>query len=479
LVNDLELDETEIFVSNTASLYPDQSIGMFTSQSIINTYWTGFTYVGKTTSTAPTLTWSTASLNNAMQISSGIDISAKNAVNVVQQKNAYAGIFIATSSYKVTIDAYGVRDPSGNNPRIAVYVSGSAVAWDSTDYFNQELPRTLGKRIGELEITSNSQRFDDVVFNFQADYAGTANLLFVIESGTWAIADIRTTTDNDAGYSPNYTRIRSLINTPHKANNQISFKVEYYNVAGVRSKQVSYKLDNTWQGGNRYIDGDYSMLTGSLYIADSLNSGIALTGNGAAGYVRSLGYEGFANDLPGFLLWSGSALLGHNSKNGLPYSGVGLELYLNTASYFRYSTSDDELYIATQNFFFGDPNSAYISGANGLIEISSSNFQLTNQGYVTAVNYSRRIVVVNDVNSGSYLRSVSGGKNLVFNGALGGQNVAEMVIDTTGSFVIQDIELPNTGSSISNTVDVYIRTRGVQFNDTNIQPSITAVYPER
>ena len=384
LVNDVELEETEIFVTSTASLFPDQSIGTFTSQSIINAYWDGFTYVGKTTGTAPTLTWSTASLNNAMNITSATDISARNAALVVQNKSAYNGVFIATSSYKVTIDALGTRDTYGLNPRLAVYVSGSAVAFDPTDYFNQELPKILGKRIGELEVTSDSQRFDDVVFNFETNYNGTAALLFVVEEGQWQIADVRTTTDNDAGYSPNYTRIRSIIETPHKANNQISFKVEYYNVDGVVSKQTSYLYDNAWQGGNRYIDGDYSMLTGSLYVADSLESGIAISGYSNSGFVRSLGYEGFDSGFPGFLLWSGSALQGQNTKGGVPYTGVGLELYLNTSSYFRYSTSDDEIYVATDNFFFGNPNGTYISGSNGNLEISSSGFVLNAAGDVTA-----------------------------------------------------------------------------------------------
>ena len=387
LVNDVELEETEIFVTSTASLFPDQSIGTFISQSIIDTYWEGFTYVGKTTGTAPTLTWSTASLNDAMNITSATNISAQNAVLVVQNKSAYNGIFIATSSYKVSIDALGTRDATGLNPRLSVYVSGSAVAFDPTDYFNQELPRTLGKRIGELEVTSDSQRFDDVVFNFESNYDGTGALLFVVESGQWQIADVRTTTDNDAGYSPNYTRIRSLINTPHKANNQISFKVEYYNVDGVVSKQTSYLYDNAWQGGNRYIDGDYSMLTGSLYVADSLESGIAISGYSNSGFVRSLGYEGFDSGFPGFLLWSGSALNGQLSKYNQPYSGVGLELYLNTSSYFRYSTSDNEIYVATDNFFFGNPNGTYISGSNGNLEISSSGFILNANGTVTASSF--------------------------------------------------------------------------------------------
>jgi hypothetical protein len=428
LVNDVELEETEIFVTSTASLFPDQSIGTFTSQSIINTYWDGFAYTGRTVGVAPTLTWSTASLNNAMNITSATDITARNSVLVVQNKSAYNGVFIATSSYKVTIDALGTRDSSGLNPRLSVYISGSSVAFDPTDYFNQELPKILGKRIGEIEVTSDSQRFDDVVFNFETNYDGTGALLFVVESGQWQIADIRTTTDNDAGYSPNYTRIRSLINTPHKANNQISFKVEYYNVDGVVSKQTSYLYDNAWQGGNRYIDGDYSMLTGSLYVADSLNSGVAISGYSNSGFVRSLGYEGFDSGFPGFLLWSGSALNGQLSKYNQPYSGVGLELYLNTASYFRYSTADNEIYIATDNFFFGNPNTAYISGSNGALEISSSNFVLTSNGSVTA----------------SAFTAISGGITMLntSTGFADGKNLGRHIHDEIGSWNTSGVLTP-------------------------------------
>lgn len=379
LVNDVELEETEIFVANTASLYPDQSIGSFTSQSIINTYWSASAYLQGTQTVAPALVWMTASLNNAMKISSSIDLSANNSILIAKTNNS--GYFIENSSYKVTIDALATRVSS--DPVLSIYLSGSAFYADPTDYFNQDF--SLGKRIGELRATGDNQRFDDVVLNFESDYTGLGVLILVVESGQWQVSDIRTTTDNDAGYSPNYTRIKTPIQTTHKINNQISFKVEYYNVNGERSKQISYVYNKDWEGGNRYIDGNYSMLTGSLYVADSLNSGIAISGYPKAGWVRSLGYEGFAAGYPGFLLWSGSALPGSaGTKGGGAYSGVGLELYANTASYFRYSTADSEIDVRTNKFFFGNPGSTFISGANGNIQISSSNFILNTNGSVTA-----------------------------------------------------------------------------------------------
>jgi len=382
LINDVELEETEIFVANTASLFPDLAVGAFTSQSIIDTYWSASAFLQGVQTTAPTLIYTTASLNNAMQISSSIDLTAKNSVLVA--KTNTMGVFIKNSAYKVTVDALATR--IATDPVLSVYLSGSSFYADPTDYFNQDF--SFGKRIGELRATGDNQRFDDVVLNFESDYTGTGTLILVAESGAWQVADIRVTTDNDAGYTPNYTRIKTPIQTTHKIGNQISFKAEFYNVAGERSKQISYVYNKDWEGGNRYIDGNYSMLTGSLYVADSLNSGVAISGYPNSGFVRSLGYEGFAAGFPGFLLWSGSALPGSaGTKGGVPYSGVGLELYANTASYFRYSTSPSEIDVRTDKFFFGNPATTFISGANGNVEISSSGFHLTAQGNVTASSF--------------------------------------------------------------------------------------------
>ncbi len=480
MINDIELTETEIFVANTASLYPDTSIGLFTSQSIINDYWEGHTYQGFTETTAPTLTWNTASLNNALQIVNSTNISAKNAVSVAQIKSSYNGLFIEKSDYKITFDAIGTKN-TYDNAILSVYVSGSAFSMDYTDYLNQELPKYLGKRIGQLTIDNSNQRFDDKVFSFTADKTGTATLLFVVESGDWQIADIRTTSDNEIGYTPTYTRIKTLVPTAHKSNNQVSFKTEYYNVAGVKSKQISYVYNKSWEGGNRYIDGDYSMLTGSLYVADSLNSGVAISGYKDTGFIRSLGYEGFFAGDPGFLLWSGSAMSGSlGTKGGVTYSGVGLELYADNNNYLRYSTTDSELDIHTDNifignstsfisasngnilisgsnvsiatptFFLGNKSTQYISGSNGVLEISSSNFHLKANGQVTASGVDiagvsksniiqNKTIVITDSNKTLYIQTIAEVNTsaeftpeyevLVLDGTNGGEVVQRVKLD--------------------------------------------------
>jgi hypothetical protein len=454
LVNDVELQETEIFIASTSSLYPDKSIGLFTSQSIIDAYWSATALQGTTTLTTPTLVQTSASLDNAMKISSSINLDATD--TVLKVRNTVPGIFIESSSYKVTIDALGTRSGSAD-PVLSIYLSGSAFYQDPTDYFNQQFSTKFGKRIGQLTATGDNQRFDDSVFSFDADYTGTGVLQLVVESGNWQVSDIRTTTDNDAGYSPNYTRLKTPITTTHKIDNQISFKVEYYNVNGEKSKQISYVYNKDWEGGNRYIDGNFSMLTGSLYVADSLNSGVAISGYPNSGFIRSLGYEGFDAGFPGFLLWSGSAMPGQTSK-GQPYNGVGLELYANTSSYFRYSTKDSEIDVRTNKFFFGNPSSSFISGSNGLLQISSSNFILSPQGNITASNADFRGTALADIitdrsisittaNSSSYINyyllpTNQSGSRLYLDGSLGGQKVRRITFNCNLRYPIGKIISP-------------------------------------
>ena len=399
-INDIELEETELFI-NEANVFPNFRIGAFTSQSVIDTYWESNYYSGFVELSAPTLTWTSSSMANAVQVITGSsgDITAYNQVYTFQTKTAYAATFVSESSYKITIDAIGTRSAvsGNNNPKLSVFLSGSAFLFDETDILNQELPTKLGVRVGELEVTSNSQRFDDTVFEFEAPATGTAQLIFVIESGEWTFSDIRTTTDNDAGYTPAYSKIRTEIPTKHKSSNQYRFRIDYFNVDGVKSRQSTYINNVDWQGGNRYIDGEYSMITGSLYVADTLETGIAISGLKDTGFVRSLGYSGFEYDDPGFLLWSGSALSGSSgTKGGVPYSGVGLELYANTDNYFRFSTTDSELDVRTQKFFVGNATT-FLSGSDGNLQIKSGNDLNIYNGEITGSN----VLISNTIKTGT------------------------------------------------------------------------------
>ena len=383
-VNDILLPNTEIFIDSTSSLTPDKSLGIFETQSTIDTYWEGHSYQGKTEIAAPTLTWTTSSINNATAIAGTLDLSNSNNVYTFQLKDQFSGIFVSQSMYTVTLDAFAQK--SGNiNPILSIYASGSAFTFDSTDNFNQELPKKLGKKIGEIECLGTSKRYDDISFEFNSDQSGTGVLLFVIESGDWQISDIRTLTDAEYGYTPNYTRFRTEIPTKIKSGNQLSFKIEYYNRLGDKSNTVNFVRNLNFEGGNRYIDGGFSMLTGSLFVANTLSSGVEISGLQNTGYIRSLGYEGFnqatGSGAGGFLLFSGSAL---PQQSETIYQGVGLEMVSDANNFFRYRTNPSILDVHTETFFLGNPSTQFISGSSGNLEISSSKFQLNTDGTINA-----------------------------------------------------------------------------------------------
>lgn len=503
-VNDILLPNTEIFIDSTSSLTPDKSLGIFETQSIIDTYWEGHSYQGRTEIATPTLTWTTSSINNATAITGTLDLSNSNNVYTFQLKDQFSGIFVSQSMYTVTLDAFAQK--SGNlNPILSIYTSGSAFTFDSTDNFNQELPKKLGKKIGEIECLGTSKRYDDISFEFNSDQSGIGVLIFVIESGDWQISDIRTLTDAEYGYTPNYTRFRTEIPTKIKSGNQLSFKIEYYNRLGDKSNTVNFVRNLNFEGGNRYIDGGFSMLTGSLFVADTLSSGVEISGLQNTGYVRSLGYEGFnqatGSGAGGFLLFSGSAL---PQQSETTYQGVGLEMVADSSNFFRFRTDPAELDIRTEkifmsgsnveintpNFFLGTEGSQFISGSNGNLQISSTNFNVTANGDVTASNalfegvalaniIRDKAVEITAANSSSYLQFnpsqntpgtadyVPAFYTLKLDGALGGDKVRRAVIKTplktitdglAGTYVVAlaGVSLPNidAGSSLEAIVEI-------------------------
>ena len=459
LINDIELEETDVFVTGTASLEPYKSIGDITSQTVINTYYTASSYLGSTRQTAPTLVYDNTDLSNALKITSNVDLSDNTRVHILQVSSSVAGKFIKDSLYKITLDAVGTRTiASGNtNPEILIYASGSAFNYDYGDYYNQELPIQLGRQIGNLFVNDDSQRFDDSAFYFSADETGDGVLQFVIKGGEWKLSEIRTTTDNDKGFTPEYARIRSLVPTPHKSNVQFAFKIEYYNSDGAKSKQVNYTDNISWEGGNRYVDGEYSMITGSLYVADSLENGIAISGYKDTGYIRSLGYDGFNSGFPGFLLWSGSAMKGTSDN----YNGVGLELYADRDNYFRYRTNPSELVVKTKSFYFGS-SSQYISGSNGSIAISSSNFYLAPNGSVTLSGSNVTLQTPNFfLGNGSNYISGSGG-NIMISGSNVTMRTPNFFFGTGSSFISG-----SNGKILISGSNVTMRTPNFFLGDTN------------
>jgi len=279
-----------------------------------------------------------------------------------------------------------------------------------TDAFNYD--SKFGKPIYTPNCALNS--YQDHTNRFTADNDGTGYICFAFKYGNYYVSDIKVTPYQGLNYSPDNAII--TIPTPDaKRNENMSISIIYKSPDGLRVGDPESYLSNTGYpisetdynpitGSNILISRDDNLLEGALFIGKSLRSGIELNG-GSSAFIRSIGFEGFKSASlgtggPGFLIWSGSIL----PSSGDGYTGVGMDMVLNSSNYFRFRTNPSELDIHTDMIFIGNPNINYISASNGKIEISSSNFLLSSSGDVVM---SGEINAESGIIAGLYIKSAS------------------------------------------------------------------------
>jgi hypothetical protein len=405
LVDDTVLKESDFLdiLVDTGSIDVKTRLGNIKSQDIIDKYWKSELMtrkVGDRIIDPPTfvsnqvLTYDIGSkLFDSMYISSNTTTtSPEQFIKVYPSGSAgyFKKDFEKNGQYDLVFNAYGKTSStlgSNRKPFIEFYMSGSAFTPGGTfgTSNNPEL-NGLGKRIGYLDIdelypgtTGTTFRFDDKRFTIEANNDGQGVLIIKVNAGEWNLADIVLTPSFDNGFNPCQTK--TLVSVPsEQVNDELDFKIEYYDYQGQQSKLVSYCADCKFEGGNTYIGGEKNLLTGSLFVGDGTGSGVDITGI-EGGLVRSIGYTGFDNatnltGAPGFALWSGSFL---KYGSGEDYNGVGLELHAGGSSgslLFR-THPTPRFEVITPSFFFGS-GSNFISGSNGNLVMSADTFFLGN-----------------------------------------------------------------------------------------------------
>ena len=328
-------------------------------------------------------------------------------------QNSYT-VIAAADLNLVTIKPLGVDvDTTDSNTINITSFDGAGIAYldvplqfkinDSNAIFQPSYARITNATIafevatsGSAQTTENTNNLVSVYFsNLQPQVGTVSKIRSYYRSagiGEYILSNETDISDQEGefGFNANVVTASFFLPTTQR-NDKLDFKFEFVNPAGFVSKQVVESVNNTFLGGNTYIGGDDNLLTGSLYVAGSTGTGVHISGKGKSAMIRSIGYTGFQNatsgSVPvgrgGFVMYSGSIqpLLGSAES----YSGVGLELVANSASYFKYATAGGgTLDIRTNSFFFGSPNSSYISSSNGAIAIFSNNFKLNTIGQVTA-----------------------------------------------------------------------------------------------
>jgi len=377
------------------------------------------------------------------------------------------------------------------NHRLDVYISGSDVQIQNESLsvqageifpvpnFNNTIQGEfrsggpLGTRIGTYQVKPIPEALGIVSMRFKALETKPIDLKFVTRNGSFIIAEIELIANKETGYSPNFTRIFKRIPSEHVAT-PLTFKFQFFDYESRKADLELLTYGAIFDGDNTYIQGTSNLITGSVFLSNEVGSGLEQSGQ-KSGFIRSVGFQGFLSaSIPelsgsaGWMMWSGSVLPG----SGDDYQGVGLELVANSGSYLQFRTSPSRFIVRTDTFFFGSENQ-FISGANGNIEISASNFHLTADGNVTASNalftgvalaniILDQTAVITAANSGSYLDVVTNiggelgqnGYRIVLDGSNGGEIVRRVRINCALEYPIYDIELADVATN--TRIDVII-----------------------
>ena len=466
LENTSILNDSSSLVSDVLLGQKEQPKGDFTSQAVINSYWQ-LTNVNLAGTALPTMSFTQDRLIDGLTITTGSGLIVNDAdPTSVKASATYVNLKTpiptnADTVYKLNFKAYGNNSSTYKtsqypNAIIDIYISGSAVetAVDEiiTDRRAKAKSRRLlgSKNLGTyLGSINNQGTYLNNSYEFKTITDGDITPLFVVRSGEWTLADVDVIAAKQSGFTPNYTNFKVRIPSVY-LNTELVFNFKYFDSANNPAPVESTVAGVVFKGNNVYLAGNNNLLTGSVYIGNSLNSGIEMSGR-SSGYVMSVGYKGFTSASlgkgpGGFLMWSGSNKLNVGVDN---YQGVGLELVAaNDDAHLIFDSYKNTFDVKAKSFFVGDSGSQFISGSNGQIEISSSNFHLTPNGDLFAQG------VIN-ANSGYFKNINVIGQPVTVNTALTTNDffyTTQSLNYRRNKFIWTGVSPLDTGSTVNNNI---------------------------
>ena len=387
--------------------------GFFLNQNKVNSYWNAFASKGTQASGSGTpannikLEQTGSKIAYAMSISGSVE--GKDEDIVVETSQSFD--IVKSTPYSLSFKAYSQKLPKdsmvGNRGILECYVSGSKIPK------NHNLGNGLGRRILTIDLDSkdyealnpikpnddgiyetnfNNKILDGTFVPLQND---NVKLQFRVNAGFWHLSDISLRPAAETNFNPRNARVFSEMPPSRNRPDEVRFLLEFVNNDGVKADTTVLSDEVTFPGANFAIQGDNNVLSGSMYISNAIGEGIEMAGLNSA-FLRTIGWEGFNSasnaGKGGFIIYSGSVL--PDSPDN--YKGAGLEIHDGNSGsaerYFQFRTNDGNdnaiFKVKTDDYLFGISGSggveSYISGADGKIEISSSNFHLSNDGSINA-----------------------------------------------------------------------------------------------
>ena len=230
---------------------------------------------------------------------------------------------------------------------------------------------------GSNVSTQNKRNFVNITLDNIDPITGVVNKIKILHKSEGLPGDFELLNEVEVPFSSSVS-IKVPIPSKNLKDPKI-LKLLYLNADGGISRTQTISNPFVFDGDNIYIGGEENLISGSIFISNTLGTGIEI-GGASSGFMRSVGYRGITSaslgKAPGgFVIYSGSGNLVFGED---PLLGVGMQFVGdNDDRHLVFSTANGGILdVKTDKFFIGNLNQQYISGSDGNIEISSSIFHL-------------------------------------------------------------------------------------------------------
>ena len=232
-------------------------------------------------------------------------------------------------------------------------------------------------KTGSNVSTENKRNFANLTFSNVDPITGVVDKIKVLQKSDGLPGEFELLNEVSVPFSSSFD-IKVPIPSKNLKDPKI-LKLLYLNSEGGISRTETISKPFVFDGDNVYIGGSENLISGSIFISNTLGTGIEI-GGASSGFIRSVGFEGQTSasigEAPGgFVIYSGSGnlVMGADQLNG-----VGMQFIGDNDDRHLIFTTDNGgiLDVKTDKFFVGTSDTQFISGSDGNIEISSSIFHL-------------------------------------------------------------------------------------------------------
>ena len=390
--------ETKNELKDSTSVTGNDPIGVFYSQSVVDNFW-------ETSSAQPIQISNTQIMNSVLVSGSNyadgnyVEFKTKNQFELEKNEE----YIVSFQSYFIKKDKQQADGSVRKSAEIEVFLSGSVIS-QTGETLSLGSVSDFGDNASEL-LKGNVSGSIPRLYNYFTTHKKSgvkpkAGLVFRVNAGEFYISNVRLEPVSDRNFNPGFYKTIVPMPIGSRRGQRYDFVSEFYDSNNNKADFEAVTSASVLFAGAPQVlaDGTDAVLSGSVQIGDSME----MYGVNPA-YLRSIGYQGFDKTIAGtgdrnggFMLWSGS--IGSTIGASETYNGVGLEVvdasstnkhehaFLQFASNYK-GTGNPRFRVQTDEFLLGVSGSGaaetFISGSQGKLRISSSNFHLDDDGAVT------------------------------------------------------------------------------------------------